>query len=521
MKPLWIATADRCREMDRRASEEYGVPIRTLMERAGSAVFEEIKRMVPEGGRITVLCGKGNNGGDGFVAARLAHENGYHIDCLVATEEPDLAGEPREQMQAAKAKGLPIFFVGDSRYARRLECMGCRDLLVDALLGTGVKGEIRGHILAAIQSINRSGVPVLAVDVPSGIHCDTGEELGESVWALKTITFGLPKPYLFQGTGLEHAGYWDIDGIGFPRSLLQEPTDARLICCEWVAGMIPERMRASHKGDNGHVLIVAGSKQMPGAAVMAARSAIRSGAGLVTVASTPFVCQIVASHVPECIFLHVPESNGAIDPSAADLLLENASKYQAALFGPGLTQDEPVMELLSRVWSQWKSPCVIDADALNSVSKGVPLPASSCVLTPHPGEMSRLLHASIAEIQADRFQTVKQAVEELKRCVLLKGPYSIVGEPGQPMAVNHTGNPGLASGGMGDVLGGLITTLLGQSVPAYHAASCGMYWHGLAGDICAKEIGAIGYSAMDVATALPKARAKIVSSCDYETCCSS
>ncbi|MBC8066357.1 MAG: NAD(P)H-hydrate dehydratase [Chlorobia bacterium] len=507
--------------MDRRSSEELGIPIRMLMERAGLAVFNEIRELLPEGARITFLCGKGNNGGDGFVAARLSHLNGFHVDCLVAFDEAELGQEPRDQMVAAKEVGVPIFFANDKGYRRRIECLGCRDLAVDALLGTGAKGEVRGPVVQAIQAINRSGTPVLSIDVPSGIDCDTGEELGESVWAAKTVTLGLPKPFLFQGTGLEHCGVWSVADLGFPASLLREPTDARLVDCEWVASMVPERLKSSHKGDNGHVLIVAGSQKMPGAAVMAARSAIRSGAGLVTVASIPAVCQIVASHVPECIFLPLPELRGEVDRGAADVIEESVERYDAALFGPGLTHSDQLLGFLGEVWANWKLPSLIDADALNAVALGVPLPSSECVLTPHPGEMSRLLEASVAEIQADRFATVRQAIEKFGRCILLKGPHTIVGEQGNPMAVNSSGNPGLASGGMGDVLGGLISTLLAQSVPAYYAASSGMYWHGLAGDFCAKEIGPVGYSAIDVANALPKARAKIVASCNYESCCSS
>lgn len=503
--------------MDRRATDDYGIPLSALMAKAGQAVFEEIQRLLPDGGRITFLCGKGNNGGDGFVAAKLAHENGYHADCLATCEDSDLSGEPRDQMLAAKEAGVPIHFASEPRYRRRTDCLGSRDLIVDAMLGTGAGGEIRGPILDAIQSINRSGTPVLAVDVPSGIHCDTGEELGESIWALKTVTFGLPKPFLFQGTGLEHAGHWDIADIGFPTDLLLEPSNAQLLEIEWVANMIPERLRASHKGDNGHVLIVAGSPTMPGAAVMAAKSALRSGAGLVTVASDAYVCQIVAGQVSECIFLPLPR----IGASTAEILLEQESRFDSALIGPGLSQDDSVLEFLASLWKDWKLTTVLDADALNAVAKGVPLPNAECVLTPHPGEMGRLLEASIAEIQSDRFATVKEAVNKLQKCVLLKGHHSIVGEQGQPLAVNRTGNPGMASGGMGDILGGLIATLLAQSVPTYHAAAAGMYWHGLAGDVCAQEIGPIGYSAMDVANALPKARAKIVSSCNYESYSSS
>ena len=193
---MWIANAQHCREIDRRAGEEFGIPVRTLMENAGKAVFEEIKTLLPNGGRVSFACGKGNNGGDGFVAARLAQKSGYKADCLVACGEPDLAGDPREEMLAAKEAGVPILFADDPRYRRRIECLGCRDLLVDALLGTGAKSELKGYVLEAVQAINRSGIPVLSVDVPSGICCDSGEELGDSVWALKTLTLGQPKPFL-------------------------------------------------------------------------------------------------------------------------------------------------------------------------------------------------------------------------------------------------------------------------------------------------------------------------------------
>jgi len=514
---LWIATAKHCREIDRRSAEEFGVGIDSLMERAGLAIFHAIREMLPEGGRVTVSCGKGNNGGDGFVAARFAQDQGYSVECLVAAQESELAALVRDRMQEARTAGVNVIFCDEARYQRRVECMGCRDLIVDALLGTGVSSEVRGPVREAIHAINRSGVPVLAVDMPSGIDCDTGEELGESVWALRTVTFGQAKPFLFQGTGLEHAGYWTIADIGIPESLLHEPTEARLISVQWVADMLPERLRASHKGDNGHVLIVAGSERMPGAATMAAKAALRAGAGLVTVASIPQVCRIVASHVPECLFVPLAESGGTIAAAAAADLIDFQARCDAALFGPGLTHESEIIELLSQVWPQWKKPCVVDADALNSVAQGVPLPNADCVLTPHPGEMSRLLHASIAEIQADRFRTVHQAIDQLERCVLLKGPYSIVGAKGQPVVVNSTGNPGMASGGMGDVLGGLMAALLGQDLPAYYAASCAMYWHGLAADLCAANIGSIGYTATEVANTLPQARAKILASCDKDT----
>lgn len=511
---MWIATAERSRQIDLKAACEFGLPPTVLMERAGLAVFEAVRKLLPEGGRVAVLCGKGKNGGDGFVVARLGNDYNYKIECLVASTEADLNKEAAEQLRSARAHGVQPVFCDDARWERKLESLAMFDLIVDALLGTGAQSAVHGPVRAAIQAINRSGVPAVAVDLPSGIHADTGEELGESVWALRTVTFGLPKRCLFEGTGVEHSGYWTVADIGYPHVLLEEPTDARLVDRDWVSNLLPERRRASHKGENGSILIVAGSRNYRGAAVLAAKGALRSGAGLVTVASIPEVCDAVAAQLPEATLFPLPDNHGAISADAAHILLEMQDRFDAALFGPGLTHGAPVMECLTKVWSEWKLPTVVDADALNAVSCGLSLPNVDCVLTPHPGEMSRLMHCSIAEIQADRFRTVQQAVDRFQTCVLLKGPYSLASEPGQPLMVNATGNSGMACGGMGDVLAGVIATLMAQELPSYYAATCGMYWHGTAGDLCADSRGGMGFTASEVADALPLARAKITSICD-------
>lgn len=511
---MWIATAEQSRAIDRRSTEEFRIPARVLMERAGLAVFEAIQKMLPERGCLAVFCGKGNNGGDAFVTARAALDRGYVVNCFVAANPGELTAEAEEQRQISEAQGVVTLFRNDPRWDRQIAKLGCHDLVVDGLLGTGAKGAVSGPIQEAIHAINHCGVPVIAVDMPSGIDADSGEELGESVWALKTVTFGLPKRGLFQGIGLEHAGFWEVADIGFPRSLLDEPTDVRLVCGEMVGRMLPERLRASHKGENGSLLIVAGSESMPGAASLAAMAAIRSGVGLVTVASIPSVCHSVASNVPEAITIPLAERYGTISPDAAPALLDLQHRFHATIFGPGLTHREAILNLLSEVWANWQLPSVIDADALNAVSQGVPLPATSCVMTPHPGELSRLMATTAAEVQSNRFQSVKQAVAAFGQVCLLKGPYTIVGVPDEPMVVNCTGNPGMASAGMGDVLSGVIGTLLAQELPPCAAAISAAYWHGRAGDVCADDIGPIGYSAGDVARALPKARAKITSSCD-------
>lgn len=507
---MWIADAAHSREIDRRATEEYGLPAMVLMERAGLAVFDALKELLPESGSIGVVCGKGNNGGDGFVVARLAQAAGYAVECLVTAHETDLREECHNQMLQAQAQGVRVTFADQGPYRRRMDCLGRYDLIVDAILGIGAKGEVKGDPAYAIEAINRSGIPVLSVDVPSGIETDTGDELGQSVWALRTVTFGQPKPFLFQGTGLEHSGYWTVANIGFPRTLLNDRTQARLVDQDYVAGQLPERMRSAHKGANGHVLVVAGSHAMRGAAALAALAAFKSGAGLVTVAAVESVAQTVMAHCPEAVLLPLPETNGVIDPEAAELILQKQSRYCAALFGPGLTHDPPVLDFLSRLWSRWETRCVIDADALNAVAQGVALPPAPSVLTPHPGEMSRLLHSTIAEVQENRFAAVQEAIEKYQKTVLLKGPYSITGDPEEPLNVNQTGNSGMASAGMGDVLAGLIATLLAQDLLPYDAATCGMYWHGAAGDLCAKTHGPFGYTASDLAKAIPQARTNIV-----------
>jgi NAD(P)H-hydrate epimerase len=506
---MWIATAEQSRTIDRRASEEFGLSSAVLMERAGIAVFETVKSLLPEGGRITVFCGRGNNGGDGFVVARLAKDAGYGVECLVAADEPDLRPDAANQMRIAHAQDVPIVFYSDARWLRRTECLGCRDLIVDGLLGTGAHNAVKGPIKEAIQAINRSGVPVVAIDIPSGIHADTGEELGESIWALRTVTIGLPKPFLFEGIGLEHAGYWTVEDIGFPNALLHAPTGARLIEGDWVASMLPERMRASHKGDNGSLLIVAGSAGMRGAAVLAARAALRAGIGLVTVASLPVVCDAVAAALPEALLLPIDELNRR----SAEQIFRFGRTFDAAVFGPGLTHEPHVLDFLDEIWRNWTVPCVVDADGLNAVVDGLALPPGDCVLTPHPGEMSRLLHLSTAEVQHDRFHSVNLATHQYEKTVLLKGPYTLIGENAQPTLVNTTGNPGQASGGMGDVLSGVIGTLLAQDVDAYHAAAFAAHWHGRAADDCAQEFGMIGYRASEVADALPKVRARMISAC--------
>ncbi|MBX3115244.1 MAG: NAD(P)H-hydrate dehydratase [Fimbriimonadaceae bacterium] len=507
---MWIANQLQCQGIDRRATAEFGISSQELMERAGEAVYAEVLRINPEKPWLGIVCGRGNNGGDGLVVARHA-SRAYKVLCIVAVPEFELNENCSHQLKLAREAGIEPVFSDHADFREALSNLKYQSVIVDVLLGTGAHGSVLGPQRDAITAINESSAIVLAVDVPSGIETDTGRSLGVHVIANKTISFGLPKPCFFQSDGLEACGDWVIADIGFPRVLLGQPTKAQMIGSD-ISALFPSRSKSAHKGSNGHLLIVAGSNQMPGAAVLATKAALHSGIGLVTIASTEKVCQAVSNHCPEALLLPLPENEGVIAPLASRVLSEAQAKFSAAVFGPGLTQGEPIQELLAELWAGWKIPAVIDADALNIVSQGVALPKSPCVLTPHPGEMARLLEIQTSEVQANRFETVTKAVKRFNQTVLLKGAYTMIGHADEPINVNPTGNPGMATGGMGDVLSGVIGTLLAQGLEPNDAAILGAYWHGLAGDLCAQEIGKVGFTASEVASYLPRARAKIIPS---------
>lgn len=507
---MWIATAERSRRIDWIAREERGLTTATLMERAGEAVLEAVEELVGPHSRIAVLCGKGNNGGDGLVIARLAHLDDYKVACLVACPQQELGADAAARLIEAIDAGIEPVFCDGSGWQEALAHMAQTDVIVDAILGTGTRGEVQGVYQEAIEAANACGKPIVAVDIPSGIDCDTGEMLGSAICATRTVTFGLPKPFLFQGEGIERSGKWTVADIGFPHDLLNEPTSAIALSSEWVGSLLPKRTKTSHKGANGSLLIVAGSWRYPGAAALAAMGAIRSGCGLVTVAAIPSVCATVANHVPEAIYLPLPDIEGA------ELILSEMDRYDAAVFGPGATTESDALELFKTVWQKWGRPCVIDADGLNAMAKGVVPPSCPLALTPHPGEASRLLGWTAKDVNKSRLEVASLIADKYKASVLLKGAHTVIASNGDPVRINTTGNPGMAAAGMGDVLSGVVGTLLAQDLDPESALACGAYWHGFAGDLCADDMGQIGFSASDLAAYLPRAREIIVQECVFE-----
>lgn len=506
----WIATAAECRELDQQA-EVLGISVETLMHEAGRAVAARVLEHFPAAKRIVVLAGKGNNGGDGLVAARLLAEHQREVEVLIAASRGELSPNAQRVLGRLREPGIKPVTAPDRDWESRLQALSEADLIVDALLGTGATGVPRDSIEQAILAITASGKPVLSVDIPSGIDADTGHASGTYVRAVCTVTFGLPKPFAFQSDGLEAAGTLEVAPIGFPEQLLTAARSAFCLDPNSAKSLLPCPSIGAHKGTQGHVLIVAGHDRMPGAAVLAARGALRAGAGLVSVAAVPRVCDAVSHHLSEAILVPLPGDGGILTLAAAPALVPSLGIADAVVFGPALSTWPETAQLLEIAFAEVKAPCVLDADALNHIAAGLKPPAGACVLTPHPGEAGRLLQKTTQAIQEQRFANARLLSEKYGKTLLLKGAFSLIAHPGEPLCVNPTGNPGMAAPGMGDVLSGVIGALLAQGLPTREAAMLGAYWHGFAGDLCAKAIGPSGFFASELADLLPQARATIAS----------
>jgi len=506
---VWITTRDQSRDIDLRATQEFGIPSTELMEAAGQAVTELAQSLLLDQATVSILCGPGNNGGDGLVVARMLHKLGYKVTILITSSEENLKSSTKDQLKKIRYLKLDPLFPQNPNFQLALQRLNTHDLIIDALLGTGSEGAPRDPISGVITAANQSQTPIISIDIPSGIDCDSGVAHAQFIRANHTITIGNPKPFLFQNAGLEASGKWNVAPINFPPELLNQPTDFEYIT---EFPILPQRAKNSHKGTSGRLLIVAGSDNMPGAAILAAHAALCAGIGLVTLASTPEVCRVASHHLPEIILHPLLATDGVIASSAANDLIASQSIFDAAIFGPGLSTHPETLSFLKEVFSNLQIPSVIDADGLNAGAKGVRLPPSPCVLTPHPGELARLMCTTTDEIQLNRFEFAQQAVENFNQTILLKGAHSIVATPSHPLAVNSSGNPGMATGGMGDALSGIIGTLLAQGHPPRESAIAGMFWHGLAADLCAHEIGSVGYTATDLIRNLPRTRAKLTAS---------
>lgn len=467
--PQALYRAQDVRELDRIAIADEGIPGFTLMSRAGSAAFRTLQYSWPRARRLAVLCGTGNNGGDGLVVARLAHEAGLQTEVFLLGKAAQLRGDARQAYEALLAAGVRVApFAADRRPSA--------EVVVDALFGTGLDREVEGLHREAIAMLNEQNAPVLSLDIPSGLHADTGTPLGIAVRAAKTVTFIALKQGLFTGQGPDYCGEIICDDLAVPAEVYRRvPKPAFRITQEWLDPLLPPRPLSAHKGHHGHVLVVGGDQGMAGAARLAGEAAARVGAGLVSVATHPFHAAALNAARPE-LMCHAVADGAALAP-----LLRRAT---VVAIGPGLGGGDWGRELLGAVLDSGL-PLVMDADALNWLAQE-PLHRNQWILTPHPGEAARLLGTSSAEIQADRWQAVRELQTRYGGVVVLKGAGSLVCHGNQPVALCDAGNPGMATGGLGDVLTGAVAGLLAQGLSLWQAAVAGVYLHGRAGDAAAR-----------------------------------
>jgi len=508
-----IITAAQMQELDRRTISEAHIPATKLMERAGSGVVSCLEhRWGPVRGKtVTVVCGKGNNGGDGFVAARLLRRRHATVRILAMAPISELSRDAATMYkQFVRIAGKSSVYLYASK-AQAQTLLQDSDIVIDALLGTGLSSAVTGRYAEAIDSINEAGRPVVSVDLPSGLHADTGTILGRAVRASLTVTFGLPKLGLYQCAGIDLAGEVAIVDIGIPPAYI-DAVESRttLITRHSVRSSLPKREPSSHKGTFGHAGIIAGSVGKTGAAAMTAQAALRVGAGLVTVAVPTSVNDIVEAKLLEVMTVPMPETKArTFARTALDRLVAFMTAKTAIAIGPGLSTHPETVELVQALTKQLDRPAVLDADALNALTGRTALLASCKIppiITPHPGEMARLeADATSQTVNSDRIGTASRFARERGLIVVLKGARTVVARPDGAVAICPTGNPGMATAGTGDVLTGMLVGLLAQRVPSWEAACAATYLHGAAGDLAAARKGQAGLISGDVIEEIPYA----------------
>ena len=515
------------REVDRLSTERYGISGLQLMENAGAAVVDYLAQNFSNLDRqsVVIICGKGNNGGDGFVVARLLRARGVQPKAILCAGPEEVRGDASVNLDRYRRAGGEITFAraaGDWQEARKN--LGRADIVVDAVLGTGLRGPVEGWLGGVIEDINscRDAARVVAVDIPSGLSADSGDVAGPAVDAHVTITFTAPKIGQLLHPASEKVGRLAVVSIGSPRALIEQCSDSQVRWLEAgeISGIELQRRADANKGNFGHALIVAGSVGKTGAAVMSGWAALRAGAGLVTV-GTPQPClPVVASQVPELMTEPLSAtdagtiSSRALESSWFSELLKNKS---VLAIGPGLSTNNDTQGFIRSVIQSAPIPTVLDADGLNAFAEHrVELHEHECaslVLTPHPGEMARLIGTTAADIQRRRISVALEAASEFNATVVLKGHETVIAAPDGAVWINSTGNPGMAKGGTGDVLTGILAGILAQRGRENWASSVclAVYLHGLAGDLAARETGEIALMATDVIRAIPEAYSDFLS----------
>ncbi|HEX5760209.1 MAG TPA: NAD(P)H-hydrate dehydratase [Thermoanaerobaculia bacterium] len=506
-----VLTAEGMRAVDRAAIDELGVPGLVLMENAALGVVEAIGEVFPRAASAAVFCGPGNNGGDGLAVARHLAVRGYRVETVLAAGGRALGGDAAVQLGICRALELPLAELPpDADLGPALAAARDADLVVDALFGTGLARPLAGQPAALVAALNELPRPRVAVDLPSGLSGSRAEVWEPHLRADLTVTFAAPKVAHVLPPAADSVGELVVADLGIPSWVVEgAPGALHLLVEDEAAALLPPRPPGAHKGDCGHALLIAGSAGKAGAALLAARGAVRGGAGLVTVAVPEPLLAAVDLASLESMTLALPaRPDGSLAEGAVERVRAALAGKGALALGPGLGTQPETAAAVRRIARESPVPLVVDADGLNAFAGHLPELAArmvATILTPHPGEMGRLLGIPTAEVEADRLGAAERAARETGAVVLLKGRRTLVATPEGAVWVIPTGNPGMATGGTGDVLTGLLAALLAQGLEPLDAALAGAYVHGLAGDLAAERQGTRGLSAGDLAEALPAA----------------
>ncbi len=510
-----VVTSHTMQEIDKLTSREFAIPGLQLMENAGRSCVEEIVAEFGLNGCCVVMAGKGNNGGDGHVIARLLCQKGWKVKVIVLADREQVTGDAATNLEKLPDSFVVFCTEEGQLSSRHMEELFQADVIVDALLGTGLRSNISGIYLEAIDLINTSGRPVVSVDIPSGIHGTTGRILGDAVRAYITVTFAFAKLGHVLYPGAEHTGRLVVADIGIPPKLMESAPGYDFLNAETMRPLLHRRDRLAHKGHFGHCLIIAGSTGKTGAAALSANSAMRAGSGLVTLGAAESINSILEIKTTEVMTFPLPDSgSGNLTNSAFTAIEKLLVGKDAVAVGPGLDRRPGTYALVQNLVETITLPMVIDADGLNALAEDITVlrrkKSKQVILTPHPGEMSRLLGTSIPDVEAIRISVAQEFARNYDVFLVLKGARTIIASPTGTAAINGSGNPGMATGGMGDVLTGIIVSLLGQGYTAWDACCLGVFLHGFAADMVAEEKGEIGINASDVHEKLPYAYNKLL-----------
>lgn len=504
---LPLVTSSEMRDIDRKAAGVYGTATLDLMENAGKGLANAILKYYPDSKRIAIFCGKGNNGGDGLVAARYLSDKTDVVVFLLCGKN-EISGDARVNLDKFKGKLFEIKTEED--FKKKISEAAAADVIVDAILGTGLKSALSGHFRDVVEGINSIEKKVISADIPSGINSDTGQVMGGAVKADLTVTFGIPKVGLYLFPGREFAGDIEVVDIGFPDALISdEEIKTGIIEQADVAPLFPEKKIDTHKGSYGHLLVMAGSLGKTGAAAMVATAALRAGAGVVTLAVPKNLQSIYEMKLTEVMTEPLSEAEKCcIGEDALREVLKLAENKSAVAIGPGISPTPSAVKVMGGLIEKLTQPVVIDAGGIDAVVAKADILKNAQgprVITPHPGEMGRLLGLSSREVQTDRVGIARRFAQDNNVCVVLKGAHTVIAAPEGKVFINTTGNPGMATAGTGDVLTGIIGGFLAQGFDAEKAAIAAVYLHGHAGDLIRDVKGEYGIMATDLIDKIPYA----------------